>query len=145
MTKTLIAVLLFTLTSFSVAATLSPIGRWATIDDETGEIKSQVTIWEENGELKGRIDEIIDKEEPTPRCGECKGERKDQPIEGMIFIWGLKEKGDGWAGGTILDPANGKEYKAKVKVAEEGAKLEVRGFIGFAVIGRTQVWNRLED
>ena len=126
------------------ATDLSPEGHWATIDDETGEVKSHVVIWLENGELKGKIEKLINPEEPNPVCEACKGKLKNQPITGMTFIWGLKKKGEEWQGGRILDPANGKEYKAKIKVIDEGKALEVRGFIGLSLIGRTQTWQRID-
>lgn len=144
MKKILTTLLLLSFSVFASAASLSPEGKWKTIDDETGEAKSLVTVWIEDGELMGRIDKLIDPTEPNPKCDDCKGKRKGQPIEGMTFVWGLEQDGDEWNGGTILDPGNGKEYKAKMKVIEDGAKLEVRGFIGFALIGRTQVWERDE-
>lgn len=143
MKKILLTLSLFIAASFGFA-TDSPEGQWRTIDDETGEARSLVTVWIENGELKGRIDKLLNPSEPNPVCDECKGSRRNKPIEGMTFVWGLEKSGDEWKGGTILDPGNGKEYKAKVSVTEGGSKLEVRGFIGFAVIGRTQVWERVE-
>ncbi|MEJ2043046.1 MAG: DUF2147 domain-containing protein [Reinekea sp.] len=145
MKKTLVSIFLFSLATVSVAASMTPVGQWVTIDDDTGEIKSHVTIWEEKGELQGKIDKLINPSEPNPVCDDCKGKRKNQPITGMTFIWGLSKDGDEWNGGYILDPSNGKEYKAKMKVTDGGKKLEVRGFIGFSLLGRTQVWNRLAD
>lgn len=142
MKKILVAALALSLSALLQAASLSPIGEWKTVDDETGEAKSYVTIWVEDGELMGRIDKLLDPEDDDAKCEECKGKRKNQPIEGMTFVWGLEQDGDEWNGGIILDPGNGKEYKAKLKVIENGAKLEVRGFIGFALIGRTQVWEK---
>ena len=145
MKKILSTLLLLSMATFTLAANLtSPEGTWKTIDDETGEEKSIVTVWIENGELKGRIDTLLNPSEPNPKCDDCKGSRKGQLIEGMTFVWGLSQDGDEWKGGTILDPGNGKEYKAKLKVIEDGQKLEVRGFIGFALIGRTQVWERAQ-
>jgi len=144
MKKILSTLLLMTWASISMAASMSPEGVWKTIDDETGEEKSIVTVWIENGELKGRIDTLLNPSEPNPTCDDCKGKRKGQLIEGMTFVWGLTQDGDEWKGGTILDPGNGKEYKAKLKVIDNGTKLEVRGFIGFALIGRTQVWERAQ-
>lgn len=132
------------LASFAFSDGHSPEGTWRTIDDETGEPKSLVSVWIENGELRGRIEKLLNPSEPNPRCTECKGEHKDQPIEGMTFLWGLTEKGDKWKGGTILDPANGKEYKAKVELTEDGMLLDVRGYIGLAAIGRTQTWQRVD-
>lgn len=144
MKKILITLILSTLTAFSLADGHSPEGTWRTIDDETGEPKSLVTVWIEDGELMGRIDTLLNPSEPNPTCDDCKGSRKDQPIEGMTFLWGLEQDDDEWKGGTILDPANGKEYKAKLQLTDNGSTLEVRGFIGFALIGRTQIWERVE-
>lgn len=140
-----LAIFLFALaTSTFALATGSPEGNWRTIDDETGEAKSVVNIWIENDELKAKIVTLLNPSSPNPVCDLCKGERKDQPIEGMTFVWGLETKGDEWKGGTILDPAKGKEYKAKMALSEDGNTLEVRGFVGFALIGRTQVWERVQ-
>jgi len=144
MKKILATILMFAATTFVHAASTSPEGMWRTIDDDTGEAKSLVKIWVEDGELMGRIDKLLNPSEPNPTCDKCKGKRKDQPIEGMTFVWGLEKSGDLWKGGIILDPSKGKEYKAKLEVIEGGSKLEVRGFIGFALIGRTQVWERVE-
>ena len=79
---------------------------------------------------------------PNPICKECEGERHNQPVTGMQIVWGLKQDGDEWNGGHILDPNNGKVYRCKMSVTEGGQKLEVRGFIGFSLLGRTQTWER---
>jgi len=118
------------------------VGDWKTIDDETGRTKSIVRISQTGGgEFEGQVMEILYSEKgPNPVCKECTGERKDQPIKGMVILWGLREAGDGtWKGGEILDPKNGKIYRAKLHLRADG-KLEVRGFIGVSLIGRTQVW-----
>ncbi|MEF9942731.1 MAG: DUF2147 domain-containing protein, partial [Burkholderiaceae bacterium] len=75
-------------------------------------------------------------------CDQCSGARKDQPVIGMTILWGLKNEGDEWTGGEILDPKNGKTYKAKAKLVDGGKKLEVRGFLGISLFGRTQTWVR---
>ena len=72
----------------------------------------------------------------------CDGDRKGKPVNGMTILWGLKKDGDSWANGKILDPHNGKVYSAKMKLVEGGRKLEVRGFLGVSLLGRTQVWER---
>jgi len=143
MKKIFSLVLCLALAGLSQAATPSPVGQWQTFDDETGAAKSQVTLWLKNGELLGRIDTLLNPEEPNPICDECKGARKNQRIEGMTFVWGLTENGTQWDGGIILDPSNGKEYKARLRLTDQGERLEVRGFIGFALLGRTQTWQRL--
>ncbi len=77
-------------------------------------------------------------------CDECKGERRGQHVVGMEILWGLEDGGDWWEGGRILDPKNGKEYKARLRLGDSGDFMEVRGFIGFALIGRTQTWQRVQ-
>ena len=77
-------------------------------------------------------------------CDKCTDERKDQKIIGMTIIKSIKEKNGSYEGGTILDPENGKVYKCKMKLDEAGNKLEVRGFIGVSLFGRSQTWTREE-
>ena len=96
----------------------------------------------DQGVLKGRILKSYDPLKPNPTCDLCEGERKGQPVLGMVFLWGLTRQGEEFKGGFILDPDNGKVYKAKVRVDEGGKKLLVRGFIGISLIGRTQTWVR---
>ena len=130
--------------SFSAFAQETPVGTWTTIDDETGKPKSTVEIYEtRNGSLAGRVVEVLQSAQgDNPICKECEGERKNQPIEGMVILWGAKQDGDAWKGGKILDPASGKVYSLKMEPVEGGEKLEVRGFMGFSLLGRTQTWVR---
>lgn len=128
----------------TMADNMSPEGTWKTIDDETGKPKSIVQIWIDNGELNGKIIELIEPEEENPKCTECEGEMKDQPILGMQFIWGLKEDDGVWDDGEILDPKSGSVYSSKIEVTDGGQKLDVRGYVGFAFAGRSQVWHRVE-
>ena len=125
------------------AAEMTPVGTWTTIDDATGKPKSIVQITESNGTLEGKVLEVLQSEQGAhPICKECTGERKDQPVEGMVIIWGVSKDGDVWDGGKILDPKNGKTYKVKLTPMEGGNKLDVHGYIGFALLGRSQVWER---
>ena len=141
--STLLALPLLAL-SFSVFAQESPVGTWTTIDDKTNQPKSTVEIYEtRNGSLAGRVVEVLQSEQgENPVCKKCTGERKDQPIEGMVILWGVSQDGDSWEGGKILDPASGKVYSVKMRPVEGGAKLEVRGFMGFSLLGKTQSWVR---
>jgi uncharacterized protein (DUF2147 family) len=128
------------------ATDVSPAGAWKTIDDKTGQPKSIVEITEANGELTGKVKEVLQSDQgPNPICKECDGERKNQPITGMTIIWGMKKDGEEWSGGKILDPKNGKIYGCKMHLTDGGQKLEVRGFIGFSLLGRSQVWERQTD
>ena len=122
----------------------SPVGHWTTIDDKTDKPKSVVEIYEaKDGSLAGRVTEILQSDRgPNPVCDKCSGERKNKPVKGMVILWGIKQKGGTWEGGQILDPASGKVYSVKVTPVENGRKLEVRGFMGFSLLGRTQTWNR---
>jgi len=121
----------------------SPVGSWTTIDDATGKPKSVVELSEQNGELTGKVVEVLQSDQgPHPICKECDGERKNQPVEGMTIIWGMKKDGDTWEGGKILDPKNGKIYSCKIHLTDGGQKLEMRGFMGFSLLGRSQVWER---
>ena len=127
------------------AANDTPVGTWKTIDDQTGKAKSIVEITEQNGELQARVLKVLQSDEgPNPTCRKCEGERKDQPVEGMVIMWGVTRDGDAWDGGKILDPHNGKTYKVKLSMLDGGQKLDVHGYIGFALLGRSQVWERQE-
>ena len=148
--KTLFSILAFSLvlttslitsTTFAVDLT-SAVGNWVTIDDKTGKSKSVVKITQVGDELRGSIVKLMDPKKQNAVCDECKGINKGKPIKGMIIMWALKPAGAGWAGGRILDPSDGKIYKAKMNLIEGGKKLNVRGFIGFSLLGRTQTWNR---
>ena len=130
----------------ALAQAPSAVGRWTTIDDETKKPKSVITIYEEGGKLFGKIEKLFREpnEEQNPLCDKCEGALKNQPITGMVILRDLKKDGDEWTDGTILDPANGKTYKAKIAVQDGGKKLKVRGYIGMALLGRTQHWVRAE-
>jgi uncharacterized protein (DUF2147 family) len=117
------------------------VGRWKTIDDETGQAKSIVEITQgANGTLSGRIVELLNPSKPNPACDKCKDDRKGKPITGMEIIRGMKRDGDAYAGGTILKPDEGKVYKSKMELIEGGSKLEVSGCVAF--ICKSQVWQR---
>ena len=123
----------------------SPVGRWKTVDDATGKAKSIVTIWEQNGKLYGKVQQLLDPatpDYPNPRCDDCPGEQKGRPVVGLRILWDMKKDGDGWSGGMILDPETGKTYRCLLSLADGGKKLKVRGYLGLSVLGRTQYWQR---
>ena len=119
-------------------------GLWKTIDDETGEAKSHVRIEQRDDMFYGTVEEVLNPEKKNSVCDKCPGDRLGVPIEGLEIIRDMKVKGDGWAGGTILDPKKGKVYKAKMSLNDSADELTVRGFIGFSLIGRSQTWQRVE-
>jgi len=119
------------------------IGKWKTIDDETGKPKSIVEIYERSGKIYGKIIDILDVNKKKSLCTNCTGEDKNKPVMGLVIIKGLKKDGAEYNAGKILDPVTGKEYKCFL--ALEGAeKLKVRGYIGISLFGRTQTWQRVK-
>lgn len=135
----------------AMAATDTPVGKWRTIDDVTHQAKSIVQITEENGRLQGKVVELLNRtpediarDGKDPVCTQCEGSRKNQPIVGMTILWDVSRDGDKWSGGRILDPKNGKTYKVTLALADGGNSLDVHGYIGFSLLGRTQTWQRVE-
>jgi len=123
----------------------SPVGIWKTFDDKTRRPKSIVRITEQDGELSGKVLQVLESPEgPHALCRPCEGERKDQPVEGMTILWGAKKDGASWGGGQILDPENGKIYRVTLTPRDGGQKLEVHGYIGIPAVGRSQTWQREE-
>lgn len=133
--------------SISAFAQMTPVGLWKSISDKDGSVTAEIRIAETNGVVSGKIEKQLGaKAKPDDKCVACKDDRKDQPIVGLEIIREAK-KADGkdvWEGGNILDPDEGKIYKLKLTPIEGGKKLEVRGFIGFALLGRTQTWVRAQ-
>ncbi len=145
----ILSVCLASLASGSVyaQATDPAIGIWKTIDDKTNQPASLIKIEEINGVLEGTIIKTFPRPGETPLvyCNLCKDERKDKPILGMKIMTDLKQDQSGvWSGGKILDPKEGEVYKVKI-ATEDGKKMDVRGYIGIPLLGRTQVWYRAEQ
>ncbi|WP_322101978.1 DUF2147 domain-containing protein [Paraburkholderia sp. J41] len=126
------------------AQTDSPVGVWQTVDDHTGQPKALVKISDDgSGNLDGKVIKGLGaNDQPDRRCTACTDSRKDQLILGMTIIDGMKKTGDGWDDGHILDPENGKVYRCKMHLEDGGQKLEVRGYLGIALLGRSQTWVR---
>ncbi len=119
----------------------SPDGLWTTIDDNTGKKRALVRLATHDGILGATIVEVYPEPGDTGVCSKCPGEFKDKPTKGMKFVWDLKEKSPGsWDDGYILDGKSGKIYRVKMNL--KGDKLYVRGYVGIAMLGRTQVWVR---
>ena len=145
MHKTLIALTL--LVAGSAWAQTTPVGLWKTIDDKTKSERALVRISESGGLLSGRIEKLLAPDaKPNAVCDKCEDDRKDKAIVGMEIVRGVKkaEVENTWDGGTILDSTDGKIYKVRMQTADGGKKLEVRGFVGMPMLGRTQTWMRVE-
>ena len=144
-TATLLAALLAAAGSaFSQA---SPVGVWRTIDDKTKTERAQIRITESGGVFSGRIEKLLAADaKQDGLCDKCDDDRKDKPMVGLEVIRGVKksDSDNTWDSGTILDAAEGKIYKVRIQTADGGKKLEVRGYVGAPLLGRTQIWNRVE-
>ena len=135
------AIILAAILGANFAAAQSPVGTWQTIDDGDGKPRSRVQIEAAGEGLTGKIVEIYSRpcETPDPVCERCSGDQKNAKIMGMTFLWGFKKSGGEWTGGSVLDPANGQTYRAKIWL--EGINvLKIRGYWGF--FWRTQTWQR---
>ena len=143
--KATLAAVLFTVTAVSAMAQSTPVGLWRNVDDKTGEAKADIRKVDSDGALRGRIEKSLKKDtKPDATCDECADDRKGKPIAGLEIVRGGKkaEDKDVWEGGKILDPENGKEYRASFTPIDGGKKLEVRGYLG--PFWRTQTWNRVQ-
>lgn len=125
------------------------IGLWEQIDEKSGQPESWFNIVEKDGVYVGTIVKMFQKPgDPPPeswRCSKCEGAEKDQPVLGLALIKGMKRKGMKYEDGTIMDPRDGNVYRALMELSPDNKKLEVRGYLGVALFGRSQTWNRLPD
>ena len=130
--------LLFISTVAAMAAG-SPIGQWNTVDEKTGKVRSTVEVYDQDGKIFAKITGLSEPDDVQGKpktCTACKGDDKDKPIVGLVIVKGLSPSGDRYKDGTILDPEDGKVYKAELWV--EDGKLKVRGYLG--MFYRTQTW-----
>lgn len=127
---------------FSSLTAQSITGKWKTIDDNTGDAKSIVEIYEEKGKIYGRIISVVNPAARDNKCVDCSGKQKDKPIVGLVFIEGLSKNSGVYDGGTILNPENGKTYKCRLKLEGDSDTLQVRGYLAFFY--RTQYWKRVK-
>ncbi len=116
-------------------------GLWKTFDDETNQPAALVQIIEKNGVFSGTVTKLLDTSGPST-CEKCTDSRKGKPVLGMEIFSGLKKTGESYTGGQILDPDDGEIYKAEMKLKDQGAKLDLRAYIGIPLLGRTQTWIR---
>jgi len=152
MKRTILPALAATLllaTGSALAANDSPAGTWKTIDDATHQPKSIVEITEHDGKFEAKIVELlnrspedIERDGDPALCTKCEGDKHNQPVVGMTIMWDVSRNGDVWDGGRIMDPKNGKTYKVKLSLNEDGSQLDVHGYIGFSLLGRSQTWER---
>ncbi|MFT3844718.1 MAG: DUF2147 domain-containing protein [Lacibacter sp.] len=118
------------------------IGSW-----KNGEGTGIIQIYKNGDKYQGKL--IWLKEPVDPETGKPKLDKKhpdeknhSRPLIGLVNMWGFKYTASNeWTGGKIYDPKNGKTYSCKISM-ENNDKINVRGYIGVSLIGRTDVWTR---
>jgi hypothetical protein len=130
------------------APDISASGIWEQYNDD-GKRESWFLIFERaKGVYEGAIVKMFLKPGEDPyalRCTKCTGDQKNQPSLGLVIIKGMQRQGRSYENGTILDPRDGQIWSARMEVSPDGRQLEVRGFLGVALFGKSQVWRRLPD
>lgn len=140
--KKIILLVFFQLFTVAIFAQKSVLGKWKTIDDNTGEARSIVEIYKKGDKIYGRVQEILNKQDQDKTCIYCEGENYNKPIKGLVIINNLEKDGNEYEDGTILDPENGKVYRCKIWLDDDNPDmLNVRGYIAF--LYRTQQWIRI--
>jgi uncharacterized protein (DUF2147 family) len=129
------------------AAEPTATGLWEQVDENTGKPESWFKITERNGVYEGALVKIFYKpgEDPNWVCDKCQGAEKGRPVLGLTLIKGMQRNGLSYENGTIMDPRDGSVYRALMRLTPDGKKLEMRGYLGISLFGRSQVWNRLPD
>lgn len=141
--KKLLTIVLVIAAGIFTAGAQGVTGKWKTIDDVSGEAKSIVEIYEKDGKIYGKVVEILNPAKKKATCTKCKGADKNKPIEGMVIIKGLEKDGDEYTDGDILDPNKGKLYSCTIKLDGKD-RLDVRGYMGISLLGRSQTWHRVK-
>ncbi|WP_350587742.1 DUF2147 domain-containing protein [Psychrobacter sp. 78a-MNA-CIBAN-0178] len=148
MNRTISSLLTFTagaLLSTSVFAASLNGSQWQTIDDKTGEKKAIIQLSESNGKVSGKIIKVLNKENAKAVCTKCPGSLKNQPVEGLQILSGLKADGNNtWSDGKLVDPESGKTYSGKLTLSDNGQSLDLRGYVGSPLFGRSQTWKRIK-
>ncbi len=119
--------------------------QWQTIDEKTGEKKAIVQLTESSGQVTGKIVKVLNSKEAKAVCEKCTGNLKNKPIEGLQILTGMKAEGaNKWSNGKLVDPESGKIYSGKLTLSDNGQSLNLRGYVGTPVFGRTQTWQRIK-
>ena len=138
--------LLVSVTSVISAAFATPtpsddvVGIWL---NATG--KGKIQVYKENGKYYGKIvwlrEPLNEKGQPKLDTNNPNNSLKSKPILGAIILRDFEFKDGEWTNGKIYDPESGKDYKCYMRFKDANT-LNVRGYIGISIIGRTEVWTR---
>lgn len=121
------------------------VGKWEAVDDVTKKPVAVVEIYENDGKLYGRVDDIFNEVDRKRVCTKCTGADKNKPILGLVIMKGLKKDGKEYSDGKILDPKHGRFYDCYVTLEKNNTILKIRGYYGLSIFGRTQYWYRVEN
>ncbi len=125
----------------------SVVGYWQTMDPQTHKADSIIRIWKtRNAQYEGKIVKIFleNAHKTTDRCVKCEGNLHNTPILGLHIIWGFHQQGPGfYTDGQVLDPTKGSIYKCHMTLKNNGSVLDVHGYIGIPLFGRTATWYRV--
>jgi uncharacterized protein (DUF2147 family) len=127
-------------------AELTAVGLWEQIDEITATTQSWFKITERDGVYEGTVVKVFSVPDGTTTSYKREEtERDGARFLGMTLITGMRRNGYSYDNGTITDPRDGSRYRALMRLSSDGSKLEVRGYLGISLFGRSQIWNRLPD
>lgn len=128
-----------TTASAESTAAQSPVGYWKMMDESTGKARTIIKIWETpNKTLQGKVVKVFSENIPFNELN------NKQPSVGMVILSGLRASHNHWGDGKIYNPENGKTYECYARVADNGKRLDVKGYVGIPILGRSQTWERVD-